>query len=240
MRETLYIAVAVVALMLTGKPAAAEIPLVFYNGHTKMCLEPQNESAAQGIPVVQMPCKASGAQQWLFFSAASGTMQFQNAQTGLCLDARGGPTNHTPVQQWPCNGISNERWQLFAPAPGSVDAPLESRVSGSSGYCLDIPGGQVTAGLPMQIYGCNQTVSQLWQVNPAQSVYVPNVTNINDTSTLGTASTKLSLYGFIPTVHNIPNCFAGHTGFIQFPQGGSFAPPGSTVTLQVYTCTSHG
>lgn len=172
MHKALYLAVAVVALMLTAKPAAALQPFVFFNAHTSMCLEPQNDSTAEGTPIVQEPCKASGAQQWIYLPDGSAGFQFQNAQTGLCLDARGGAANHTPVQQWPCNGISNEKWQIFVPANGSLDAPVQSRVAGSSGFCLDIPGGQATVGLAMQIYRCNQTVSQLWQLKPANGVYV--------------------------------------------------------------------
>jgi hypothetical protein len=221
--------------MLTAKAAAALQPFVFFNAHTSMCLEPQNDSTAAGAPILQEPCKASGAQQWIYLLDGSAVL-FQNAQTGLCLDARGGAANHTPVQQWPCNSISNEKWQIFVPAKGSLDAPVQSRVAGSSGFCLDIPGGQATVGLAMQIYRCNQTVSQLWQLKPANGVYVPNVTNGANSSTLTAAVNKITLYGFKPTVSNISNCFAGHTAILQTPNPGTFAPPNSTVTLTVYTC----
>ena len=229
-------AVAVAALALTAKPATALQPFSFFNAHTHMCLEPQNDSMVAGMPIVQKPCKASGAQEWIYVLDGS-EEAFKNAQTGLCLDARGGAANHTPVQQWPCNGISNEKWETFVPAKGSQDAPVQSRVAGSSGFCLDIPGGQATVGLAMQIYRCNQTVSQLWQLRPADAVYVPNVTNTVDSSTLTAAESELTTYGFIPEVRNITNCFAGHTAISQLPSAGAFAPPNSTVTLTVYTCT---
>lgn len=240
MRKALYLVVAVNALMLTAKPAAALQPFVFYNAHTNMCLEPQNNSTAEGTPVLQEPCKASGAQQWIYISEGSGGFQFKNAQTGLCLDARGGAANHTPVQQWPCNGISNEKWQVFVPAKGSLSAPVQSRVAGNSGFCLDIPGGQTTVGLAMQIYVCNQTVSQLWELKPANGVWVPNVTNGESSNTLTAAWTELTQYGFTPKEHDIANCFAGHTAIVQSPNPGTFAPPNSTVTLTVYTCTKPG
>jgi hypothetical protein len=41
---------------------------------------------------------------------------------------------------------------------------LFSRVSGTSSYCLDIPGGQQVAGLAMQIYRCNGTEAQQWWI----------------------------------------------------------------------------
>jgi hypothetical protein len=71
MHKALYLAVAVVALMLTAKPAAALQPFVFFNAHTSMCLEPQNDSTAEGTPIVQEPCKASGAQQWIYLPDGS-------------------------------------------------------------------------------------------------------------------------------------------------------------------------
>jgi hypothetical protein len=238
MHKALNLAVA--ALMFTAKPAAALQPFVFFNAHTSMCIQPQNDSTAQGTPIVQEPCKASGTQQWIYLPDGSAGFQFQNAQTGLCLDARGGAANHTPVQQWPCNGISNEKWQIFVPAKGSLDAPVQSRVAGSSGFCLDIPGGQATVGLAMQIYGCNQTVSQLWQLKPASDVFVPDVTNLANSSTLGAAVNKITLYGFTPKVNSITNCLAGHTAIFQVPGSGNFARPNSEVTLTVYTCTKPG
>jgi hypothetical protein len=237
MHKALYLAVAVVALMLMAKPAAALQQFVFFNAHTGMCLEPQNESTAVGAPIVQQPsCSSSGAQRWIYLPGGSAGFQFQNAQTGLCLDARGGAANHTPVQQWPCNGISNEKWQVFVPAKGSLDAPVQSRVAGSKGFCLDIPGGQATVGLAMQIYGCNQTVSQLWQLTPASSVYVPIVSNTAYSNTLTAAVSKITLYGLMPKVNNITPCFEGHTAIVQAPNAGSFALPNSAVVLTVYTC----
>jgi hypothetical protein len=237
---SLALAAAVGAFMLTAKPAAALQPFVFYNAHTNMCLEPQNDSAVQGTPVVEQPCKASGAQQWIYLNVGSGDFQFMNAETGLCLDARGGAANHTPVQQWTCDGISNEKWQVFAPAKGSQSAPVESRVAGSNGFCLDIPGGQAIVGLAMQIYVCNQTVSQLWDLRPANGVWVPNVTNNENSNTLSAAEFKLAQYGFQSKERDIPNCYAGHTAIVQSPGPGTFAVPNSTVTLTVYTCTKPG
>jgi hypothetical protein len=240
MHRLLYLLTGVWMLALPARPAAALQPFYFYNPHTTLCLGPQNDSMAQGTPIVQETCKASGAQQWIYVPGGSDNFQIQNALTGLCLDARGGAANHTPVQQWPCSNISNEEWEVFAPAKGSVVAPLKSRVAGSSTFCLDIPGGQTTVGLAMQIYGCNGTVSQLWQLKPAPDVFVPFVANLVNTATLNAAFGKITLYGLMPKEKDIPNCFAGHTAFIQGPNGGTFAPANSTVTLTVYTCTKPG
>lgn len=159
----------------------------------------------------------------------------------MCFDARGGAANHTPIQQWTCNGISNEKWKVFAPAKGADGGPVQSEVAGSSGYCLDIPGGQTTAGLAMQIYKCNQTVSQLWKLNPAVTLYVPYVANFMTSNTLQAAVYKIKFYGLVPKVTNINDCFAGHTGIIQEPEGGHFAElKNNVVTLTVYNCVKSG
>ena len=241
MHKTVYLVASLMALALSAKPAAGIQPFVFFNSHTSMCLEPQNDSMLQGTAIVQQPCKASGAQEWIYVPLGSAGFQFENALTGMCFDARGGAANHTPVQQWTCNGISNEKWQISVPAKGAVGAPVQSEVAGSSGYCLDIPGGQTTAGLAMQIYKCNQTVSQLWQLNPIGGLYVPYVSNTMNSNTLNAAVYKIGFYGLVPKVTNINNCYAGHTGIVQSPGAGTFVEPkNNVVTLTVYNCVKSG
>jgi hypothetical protein len=125
------------------------------------CLQPVNESTAQGAAIVQMPCNHRPAQQWKAIPVSGRVFHFVNSLSGLCLDARGKAANHTPVQQWTCNKITNENWE--SPEVSSDDVPpLISRVSGTRSYCLDVPGGQRSAGLAIQIYSCNGTVAQLW------------------------------------------------------------------------------
>lgn len=125
------------------------------------CLQPVNESTAQGAAIVQMPCNHRPAQQWRAVPMGGNIYHFVNTLSGLCLDARGKAVNHTPVQQWTCNKITNENWESPDVA-SDVIPPLISRVSGTSSYCLDVPGGQTSAGLAVQIYRCNGTLAQLW------------------------------------------------------------------------------
>jgi hypothetical protein len=140
-------------------------PVVFVNIHTNKCLQPLNGSTAQGAAIIQTGCNSSNkAQQWL--PQVGG--HFQNVLSGLCLDARGKAKNGTPVQQWTCDQISNENWDAEVGPPG-IGAPVKSQVSGSNRYCLDVPGGKATDQLPMQIYGCNGSVAQIWLLNPIGS-----------------------------------------------------------------------
>ena len=240
LHKTVYLVALVIALAFSAKPAAADQPFVFFNSHTGLCLGPENDSMLQGAAIVQEPCKAGGAEEWLYISLGSAGFQFENALTGMCLDARGGAANHTPIQQWTCNGISNQKWQISVPAKGSAGAPVVSNVARSSGYCLDIPGGQTTVGLAMQIYVCNRTVSQLWLLNPDGGLYVPQVSNDQNSSTLELAIIKLGVYGLVAKVNNINDCYAGHTGIVQSPGAGTVVGPTyNTVTLTVYNCVKN-
>jgi hypothetical protein len=155
-----------IGLMTAGSGLASWSPLAaasdeIYNFGSNLCLQPVNGSTNQGAAIVQEPCNGGLAQQWNAVALGNNVFHYLNVLSGLCLDARGGAVNHTPIQQWTCNGISNERWQ-----PGDVPSdyipPLISRVSGTDGYCLDIPGDQHIAGLAMQIYRCNGTEAQEW------------------------------------------------------------------------------
>jgi hypothetical protein len=236
MRKTVYLAMALVALLLTGRTADAQA-LLFFNAHTNLCLGPENNSPAQGTPIVQESC--SGSPEWIALSDGAG-VQFQNGLSGMCLDARGGAANHTPVQQWPCNGISNERWKISG-SGGTQNAPVQSMVAGSNGFCLDIPGGQTTVGLAMQIYVCNNTVSQLWQLRLAgNEVVVPNFANAVNSGTLAAAENEIKAFGFVLKVNSSPNCFEGHSTIGQTPIPGTTAPVKSTVTITMFTCTKPG
>jgi hypothetical protein len=141
--------------------AAASTPGDIYNFLSNQCLQPVNGSTAQGAAIVQEPCNGGAAQQWVDVTVSYNIFHYQNVLSGLCLDARGGAANHTPVQQWTCNSISNENWQPGEDGDDGIP-PLMSRVSGTSSYCLDIPGGSTAAGLAMQIYRCNGTEAQQW------------------------------------------------------------------------------
>ncbi len=141
--------------------AAASPPGDLYNFLSNQCLQPVGGSTVQGAAIVQEPCNGGAAQKWVNVPVSGNIFHYENVLSGLCLDARGGAVNGTPVQQWTCNSISNENWEPGEDLGDDIP-PLYSRVSGTSSYCLDIPGGQHVAGLAMQIYRCNGTEAQQW------------------------------------------------------------------------------
>jgi hypothetical protein len=178
---TVLAAVAILAGSLTfASPAMADTFGPVHNYGDGLCLQPAGNAAASGTLIVQEPCDLNPNtltsnnpfQQWSVSCLNSGCSVFHyvNVGSGLCLRARGltGPANGEQIMLWPCNQITDLNW-----AQHSVDIPnradllgftMESRISGSTGYCLDVPGASGAIGLALQLYRCNGTVAQLWAI----------------------------------------------------------------------------
>lgn len=237
MHRTFYVAAFAIAVALSARSQTFQPqPFEFYNSYTNMCLQPINGSTEAGAAVVQEPCgpdtnSGRAAQEWIYYPLGSNE-RFKNALSGLCLDARGGAKDRTPVQQWPCNGISNERWESSQVSLTGGGAPVISRVARSKSYCLDVPGGQKTATLPLQIYSCNGTAAQTWQLNtkPESGLFVPNVLNLSQSD----AESLLALYGLHFTSTNSDKCATSQRGYVIEQIPGSGQPVGNgTVSLVV-------
>ncbi|MGH7068402.1 MAG: RICIN domain-containing protein [Acetobacteraceae bacterium] len=226
MLKALYVAASVIAVVLLADPAAANQPVLLFNSHTEMCLQPADGSMTQGAAIVEEPCNGNPAIQiWLVVPVGAGT-HFENAITQFCLDARGKAENRTPVQQWTCNEITNENWD--PEGPGGKGAPVKSRVSGSDSFCLDIPGGQQIAGLAMQIFACNGTVSQIWELRPTVTV-VPNVVRLPEENAVNT----MTHFGLQSVVLAPKGCTSPGAVTKQSPLPGFEAIPNSPVNLTV-------
>jgi hypothetical protein len=133
-----------------------------FNTRSQKCLQPVNGSNAEGAAIVLATCDpTNAAQYWIKVPVSGSVAHYKNDSSLMCLDARGGAANGTPVQQWPCNTITNENWQ-YAQDSGDTQPKLISRVSGTSTYCLDIPGGATADGIAVQILTCNGLPEQHW------------------------------------------------------------------------------
>ncbi|MFF1908491.1 ricin-type beta-trefoil lectin domain protein [Kitasatospora sp. NPDC058218] len=77
---------------------------------------------------------------------------------GKCLDAgsnsAGPDTFSMPADIWDCAATPNQTWTVGN--DGTVKA---------LGKCLDVTGGGLTDGTPVQLYPCNGTGSQVWTQN---------------------------------------------------------------------------
>jgi hypothetical protein len=169
----LLMGMAVVAGSLAvAAPARADTFGPIQNYGNGLCMQPEGNSPEQGALIVQEPCTlfTTGArnlfQEWysLCQDARCSVFYWVNRGSQLCLRARGlnGPANHEQIMQWACNWITDVDW-VYGTDPIADTFVLESRLSGSHGYCLDVPGASGAVGLPLQLYRCNQTGAQIWR-----------------------------------------------------------------------------
>ena len=173
------------ALMATGATAATAMPAgaATVAPYFRIGVAPQGSSFLRclqgnlggplGSAVTQQPCNpdlTDASQLWLPLALGGDIYKFENVGTGRCLEARNGAVNGGAVDLWPCeSGESNERWYWppsatpgGSPFPGPK--PIQTRVSGSTGFCLDVPGAQITPGLQLQTWRCNGTLAQQFWV----------------------------------------------------------------------------
>lgn len=128
-----------------------------------LCLEADPGPNFQ-YQVATQPCddQHNQAQQWLPILQGGGVYKFVNRAVGWCLYADR-ITNGAAIALWDCSAnISNTRWQWNG-IDGSF-THLESRISGTTGHCLDIPGAQTLAGLRTQVWTCNGTHAQTFLI----------------------------------------------------------------------------
>ena len=167
------------AAVAPAAPASAGTVAPYYRigmapqgGALSLCLQ-GNLGGPLGSTVTQQNCNpdlTDASQLWLPISLGGNIYKFQNIGTGRCLEARNGAVNGGAVDLWDCtSGESNERWYWppsttagRSPFPGLN--PIQTRVSGSTGFCLDVPGAQITPGLQLQTWRCNGTLAQQFLV----------------------------------------------------------------------------
>lgn len=152
-------------------PPTTNGPIYSILSNKTLCLQPASVpdgTSPQGAAIVLEPCNGSLVQQWQRVSVSGSSVldHYLNQFSGLCMDAHGSAANHTPVQQWTCNSITNERWAYVSTDNTNVRGPVVYSLIGgapaNAHFCMDIPGGQATAGTAVQIYVCNLTASQQW------------------------------------------------------------------------------
>jgi len=163
------------AAVAPAAPASAGTVAPYYRigmapqgGAFSLCLQ-GNLGGPLGSTVTQQNCNpdlTDASQLWLPISLGGNIYKFQNIGTGRCLEARNGAVNGGAVDLWDCtSGESNERWYWPPGANGGNSFspglnPIQTRVSNSTGFCLDIPDAQATPGLQMQTWRCNGTRAQ--------------------------------------------------------------------------------
>ncbi|KAJ8520470.1 hypothetical protein ONZ45_g2708 [Pleurotus djamor] len=149
---------------------------------TNFCLD-AGSKPGNGIGMKIYQCYANlPAQQWFLTQDDRIALEGQ----GLCLDdAKGSVTNGAFVQTWQCgDNNSNQVWTLGSSGPTSSAPPssappssttmppptstpkpfIQLHPNGNKSKCVDVRGGVVANGTPVQIYDCNGTGAQNWVV----------------------------------------------------------------------------
>ncbi len=162
MAAGMAVGIATVAVPAHADPNYYVIETTTYvdTGGVPLCLE-GDPAPDWAYRVTTQPCNVQNnlAQQWEFQSQGGGVIKVANrAINGWCIEANA-IANGSAVPLWPCSSAeSNLRWVFVDYGIGF--GRLESRISGSTGHCLDVPMGQTLPGLWMQVYGCNFTNAQ--------------------------------------------------------------------------------
>lgn len=158
-----------VGFTVAAVPANADTPsLIFFATETRsptgayvptgQCLEAvPGPDFVYRVATERCRVSTNQAQQWVPVNQGGGVYKFVNHAVNWCLytDTR---FNGSPIALWDCSvNISNTRW---AWDPNASFQHVESRISGTTGHCLDVPGGQVLPGLWMQLFDCNQSPAQ--------------------------------------------------------------------------------
>jgi ricin-type beta-trefoil lectin protein len=154
----------------TAEPGAAENAIAplsgvfrpFRNVGSSLCLQPSNGSTAD-VAIVQAPCDGSDAQSWLPLRLSGNDYNFQNQHSLSCMYLNGPASNGTQIVQAPCIQVSNQLWRtsLLLPEVVTVTTRVGNRVTN---FCIDVPGGSATPGVPIQLFTCNGTLAQRWVI----------------------------------------------------------------------------
>jgi hypothetical protein len=156
-----------------------------------------NSSTAQGqTDIVQEPVNGNAASQWLPEQQSDGSWQFQNLNSGLCLDVYGATSNQgQQLDQWPCKNApgTNQDFLASATGPGTTTTTQPTTTTTQptttttvpsgfpSGYhtlvvandslCLDSFGNTANAGAIIDQWACNGGSNQDFQFVPTSGGY---------------------------------------------------------------------
>jgi hypothetical protein len=107
-----------------------------------------------------------------------GPYAFINNSSHLCMDvAYGSTADGGRIQQWYCYGGTPEKWSMVKVKRIGVTDYFEL-VNQNSNKCLDVPGGNGTAGVLLQQWRCWGGDMQLWAVETQSATQSARVKNL--------------------------------------------------------------
>lgn len=136
---------------------------------SELCLDVHAPDQARNGGRVQVwACNGSPQQTWVLDKEVGAVISL----AGKCLDVQAARTGDdgTPVQVWDCNQLVQQRWhqQHVEKLPDDrLDRPVVLRNDG--GKCLDVHApDRSNNGAKVQVWGCNNSKQQKWEVTPAR------------------------------------------------------------------------
>ncbi|MEV6550946.1 RICIN domain-containing protein [Streptomyces sp. NPDC051597] len=155
----------------TTNNAAPEVATVqLQAAHSGKCLTIDKASLRNGANAVQSTC-ADGADNQLFEMApvGDGTLELRPAHSGKCLEVENsGTAGGSNIQQWWCSGGANMRWRPFL-VDVAKDLYELRPAHATAARCLDIKSGAATDGANAQLWYCNGSAAQQWQIKPVKA-----------------------------------------------------------------------
>ena len=129
--------------------------------NNSMALDDRGSSTATGNPIVIWTPNNTGAQRWVFSTSGvvpAGFFKVAISLGNFCMTASGA-TSESVVNLQPCTGASSQAWRA-TPANGGYTL----RPANNEALCLDVKAAAVTDGTVVQVYTCNNTAAQRWNL----------------------------------------------------------------------------
>lgn len=131
---------------------------VLVNSRSGLCLDVTNGSLSPGGRVQQWTCNGLAPQEWRLQPGGGGVYALQSRHSGLCLSAPAASAG-AALEQRPCDGSVSQRWIPRNRGVGYYVFELDG-----AGSCVDVAGGSVLPGGPVQAWSCNELSPQRWQL----------------------------------------------------------------------------
>ena len=123
-----------------------------------MCIDVPGATLAPTTQVQLRECDGSDGQQWQKLGIATATVEIRRGVSELCLGAPFGAYKGAPVMQLTCRGGAEQTWQSDTSGRNA-----EIRLHGTD-LCIDAPNNADAAGTPLQLWTCNDTSAQLFNL----------------------------------------------------------------------------
>jgi endoglucanase len=156
------------SLGLTGNENSASVSTSSWfnvvNTNSGSCVDATGWGTSNGTTVQQWSCGSQQYnQEWQFQSVGNGlyVVYNRNAPSEAWNVTNVGTSNGSSIQVWTYGGGSNEQWM-----PVSLGNNLYKFVGVGSGRCLDVPGASTANGVQLDIYDCNGTGAQSFELSP--------------------------------------------------------------------------